>query len=80
MIPDKIEEPGKNKALAFTLLVHAGLIAALFLFQFGTGPIRGFAVTLSIGILGTLFCAIFVSRFLFDLVYTPSRKSQSISI
>ncbi|MDQ1349566.1 MAG: preprotein translocase subunit SecD, partial [Acidobacteriota bacterium] len=56
------------------------LIAALFLFQFGTGPIRGFAVTLSIGILGTLFCAIFVSRFLFDLVYTPTRKSQSISI
>ncbi len=56
------------------------LIAALFLFQFGTGPIRGFAVTLSIGILGTLFCAIFVSRYLFDLVYTPSRKSQSISI
>jgi len=56
------------------------LIAALFLFQFGTGPIRGFAVTLSIGILGTLFCAIFVSRFLFDLVYTPARKSQSISI
>ena len=31
MIPDKIEEPGKNKALAFTILVHAGLIAALFL-------------------------------------------------
>jgi preprotein translocase subunit SecD len=56
------------------------LIAALFLFQFGTGPIRGFAVTLSVGILGTLFCAIFVSRFLFDLVYTPERKSQSISI
>jgi preprotein translocase subunit SecD len=56
------------------------LIAALFLFQFGTGPIRGFAVTLSVGILGTLFCAIFVSRYLFDLVYTPARKSQSISI
>ena len=31
MIPEKFEEPGKNKALAFTLLVHAGLIAALFL-------------------------------------------------
>ena len=56
------------------------LIAALFLFQFGTGPIRGFAVTLSIGILGTLFCAIFVSRYLFDLIYTPDRKFQSISI
>ena len=45
------------------------LIAALFLFQFGTGPVRGFAVTLSIGILGTLFCGIFVSRWLFDLVF-----------
>jgi preprotein translocase subunit SecD len=56
------------------------LIAALFLFQFGTGPIRGFAVTLSIGILGTLFCAIFVSRYLFDVIYTPDRKLQSISI
>lgn len=56
------------------------LIAALFLFQFGTGPIRGFAVTLSIGILGTLFCAIVVSRYLFNLIYTPDRKLQSISI
>jgi preprotein translocase subunit SecD len=56
------------------------LIAALFLFQFGTGPIRGFAVTLSIGILGTLFCAIFVSRWMFDVIYTPDRKLQSISI
>ncbi len=45
------------------------LIAALFLFQFGTGPIRGFAVTLSLGILGTLFCGVFVSRWLFDFVF-----------
>lgn len=45
------------------------LIAALFLFQFGTGPIRGFAVTLSLGILGTLFCGVFVSRWLFDVVF-----------
>lgn len=45
------------------------LIAALFLFQFGTGPVRGFAVTLSIGIFGTLFCGIFASRWLFDLVF-----------
>ena len=47
------------------------LIAALFLFQFGTGPIRGFAVTLSIGILASLFTAIFVSRWLFDMVLIP---------
>ncbi len=56
------------------------LIAALFLFQFGTGPVRGFAVTLSIGILGTLFCAIFVSRWLFDLVYANARPTARISI
>lgn len=42
------------------------LIAALFLFQFGTGPIRGFAVTLAIGLIANLFTATFVSRALFD--------------
>ena len=43
------------------------LIAALVLFQFGTGPIRGFAVTLSLGIASSLFTAIFFTRLLFDL-------------
>ncbi|MFH1691752.1 MAG: protein translocase subunit SecD [Candidatus Omnitrophota bacterium] len=42
------------------------LIAAFFLFQFGTGPIRGFAVTLTIGILASLFTAIVVTRVIFD--------------
>jgi len=56
------------------------LIAALFLFQFGTGPVRGFAVTLSIGILGTLFCGIFVSRWLFDLTYATRPDARRISI
>ena len=44
------------------------LIAAAFLFQFGTGPIRGFATTLTIGLLTNLFTSIFVSRTLFELV------------
>jgi len=56
------------------------LIAALFLFQFGTGPVRGFAVTLSIGIFGTLFCGVFVSRFLFDLVYANRPRAARLSI
>jgi preprotein translocase subunit SecD len=43
------------------------LIAAAFLFQFGTGPIRGFATTLSIGLLTNLFTSIFVSKTLFEL-------------
>jgi preprotein translocase subunit SecD len=43
------------------------LIAALFLFQFGTGPIRGFATTLTIGLLANLFTSIFVSKTLFEM-------------
>jgi preprotein translocase subunit SecD len=45
----------------------ASLIAAAFLFQFGTGPIRGFAMTLTIGLLSNVFTAYFVSRTLFEL-------------
>jgi preprotein translocase subunit SecD len=44
------------------------LIAAAFLFQFGTGPIRGFATTLTIGLLANLFTSIFVSKTLFEMV------------
>jgi preprotein translocase subunit SecD len=55
------------------------LIAALFLFQFGTGPIRGFAVTLTIGLLASMFTAVFVSRWLFDLVLSR-RRVQRLSI
>ena len=45
----------------------ASLISAAFLFQFGTGPIRGFAMTLTIGLLTNLFTSIFVSKALFEL-------------
>ncbi len=44
------------------------LVAAAFLFQFGTGPIRGFAVTLAIGLLANLFTATFVSKTLFRVI------------
>jgi preprotein translocase subunit SecD len=50
----------------------ASLIAAAFLFQFGTGPIRGFATTLFFGLISNVFTAVFVSRTLFELVL--SRK------
>jgi preprotein translocase subunit SecD len=49
------------------------LIAALVLFQFGTGPVRGFAVTLTIGILVSLFTAIIVTRLIFDYLLTRQR-------
>ena len=44
------------------------LVAALFLFQFGTGPVRGFAVTLAVGLIANIFTAVFVSRTIFGLV------------
>ncbi len=56
------------------------LIAALFLFQFGTGPIRGFAVTLSVGIFSSIFTALFVSRWLFDVVTKRRGKIEKLSI
>ncbi len=43
------------------------IMAAVILYQFGTGPIRGFAVTLSVGVLASMFTAIFVARIFFDL-------------
>jgi preprotein translocase subunit SecD len=50
----------------------ASLISAAFLFQFGTGPIRGFATTLFFGLLSNVFTAVFVSRTLFEFIL--SRK------
>ncbi len=74
-------EAGFAKALSSVLDANVTtLIAALFLFQFGTGPIRGFAVTLSIGIFASLFTAIFVSRWLFDALLSRRRRVERLSI
>ena len=55
------------------------LVAALFLFGFGTGPVKGFAVTLTIGILVSMFTAVFVTRIIFDH-FVWNRKIEKISI
>jgi len=49
------------------------LIAAFFLFQFGTGPIRGFAVTLTIGLLASMFTSIVVTRVIFDFLLSKNK-------
>ena len=54
------------------------IFAAVVLYQFGTGPIRGFAVTLTLGILASLFTAIFVSRVFFDIWMGPKGRKLSI--
>ena len=58
----------------------AALISAAFLFQFGTGPIRGFAVTLTIGLLSNLFTSTFVSKTLFEMVLGGRQQVATLSI
>jgi preprotein translocase subunit SecD len=54
----------------------ASLIAAAFLFQFGTGPIRGFATSLAIGLGANVFTAIFISRTIFEIVLSRRRAAM----
>jgi len=64
---------------AFRTILDANvttLITAIVLYQFGTGPIRGFAVTLSIGILASMFTAIVITRVIFHAVYSPRPQAQ----
>ncbi len=68
---------------AFSTIADANvttLIAAVVLFAFGTGPIKGFAVTLCIGIMTSMFTAIVMSRAIVNLVYGRKKKLQSIAI
>lgn len=55
------------------------LIVALVLFQFGTGPVRGFAVTLSLGIISSVFTALILTRMIFDYLLM-NRSTKTISI
>jgi preprotein translocase subunit SecD len=82
---------GKNAAAAvmtsfnrvFITLVDthlAALISATFLFAFGTGPVKGFAVTLVIGLVSNMFTAVFVSRTLFEMVLARHEPGDTISI
>jgi preprotein translocase subunit SecD len=62
-------ETGYNRAFITIIDTHiTGIVAAIFLIMFGTGPIKGFAVTTIIGLLASLFTAVFVTRVIFDYV------------
>ena len=69
-------------AKALSTIVDANIttfIAAVVLFQFGTGPIKGFAITLCIGIAASMFTAVFVSRAIFDS-FMSRKKMANLSI
>jgi preprotein translocase subunit SecD len=70
-------EAGFQKA--FWTIMDANVttfIAAIFLSQLGTGPIQGFAVTLAVGIVSSMFTALFVSRLIFDVSTEQFRRSK----
>lgn len=55
------------------------IMAAVILYQFGTGPIKGFAVTLSLGIIASMFTAVFVTHVLFDL-WNSMKRRETLSV
>ncbi|TET27475.1 protein translocase subunit SecD [Candidatus Aerophobetes bacterium] len=78
--PRSAVDTGYSKALRTILDANiTTLIAALILFQFGSGPIKGFATTLSIGILASLFTAMVVTRVTFNLLLA-GRPVKKLSI
>lgn len=72
---------GFNKAFLTIIDTHVTtIVSAIFLFVFGTGPIRGFAVTLVAGLLANLFTAVFVSRTIFMWHLNRSARVETLSI
>ena len=74
-------DAGFSRAFKTVIDTHVTvLVSGLILFQFGTGPVKGFAVTLMIGIAASLFTAVFFTRLLFDMIYMGRHKRESLSI
>lgn len=74
-------EAGFNKAFLTIVDTHVTtVVSCAFLFIFGTGPVRGFAVTLVIGLLANVFTAVFVSRTMFETELLGERQVTSLSI
>jgi preprotein translocase subunit SecD len=74
-------DAGFSRAFRTIIDTHVTvLVTAAILYNFGTGPVKGFAVSLFVGLTASLFTAVFFTRLLFDLLYMGRRKLQAISI
>jgi preprotein translocase subunit SecD len=72
---------GFGKAFLTIIDTHlTTIVSCAFLFLFGTGPVKGFAVTLVIGLFANLFTAVFVSRVMFDWILSGERRPETLSI
>ncbi|MBM4442078.1 MAG: protein translocase subunit SecD [Candidatus Rokubacteria bacterium] len=80
-LPRSAIEAGFNRAFRTIIDTHVTvLVTAAILYNFGTGPVKGFAVSLFVGLSASLFTAVFFTRLLFDLIYLGRRKVATISI
>jgi preprotein translocase subunit SecD len=79
--PRSAIEAGFHRALRTIIDTHLTvMVTAAILYNFGTGPVKGFAVSLFVGLAASLFTAYFFTRLLFDLIYMGRRKLEAISI
>jgi len=79
--PQQAIAQGYDRAFATILDSNVTtLIAGIFLFMLGSGPVRGFAVVHVLGILTSIFSAVFVSRGMVNLLYGSRRRLQSVAI
>jgi preprotein translocase subunit SecD len=74
-------EQGFKHALTTIIDTHVTtIVSAMILFLFGSGPVRGFAVTLAFGLFANLFSAVFVSRVIFDAILQRKERGATLSI
>jgi len=79
--PRSAIEAGFTRALRTIIDTHLTvMVTAAILYNFGTGSVKGFAVSLFVGLAASLFTAYFFTRLLFDLVFVRRRTLQAISI
>jgi preprotein translocase subunit SecD len=79
--PPSAVEQGFSHAWVTIVDTHVTtIVSAFILFIFGTGPVRGFAVTLTFGLLANLFTAVFVSRMIFDWILSRKQRGEALSI
>ena len=79
--PAAAVEQGFDKAFLTIIDTHVTtIVSAIFLFLFGTGPVKGFAITLVIGLLANVFTSIYVSRAIFDWNLSRQDRQEALSI
>jgi preprotein translocase subunit SecD len=79
--PASAVDQGFGRAWVTIIDTHVTtIVSAFILFLFGSGPVKGFAVTLTFGLLANLFTAVFVSRVIFDAILARKQRGEALSI